>query len=353
MEFTNIKVRLEISDYCNLQCPMCARATNKEILNKTHLSLETVKEWLKPSFLYIKVKHIFLSGAVAEPTLNPECIDIAEYLSTYKYVTIDSNGSTNNEDWWYELGKRTKDKCEVIFSPDSLKPNNNLYRINSNTDKVLKNIKSFNSSGGKSLYKFIIFSHNEDELEEHKKIAKDLGCYKFQLVIPTGWADKDTKDTFEVKTKNKNYTLSKSNIVPKKNKDNKENKTPHEYCYLKENERKLIEISSWGIIYPCCMVPKHFFMVYKNFILHEDPTPSVDETLFNSNMRYQYFVKYMVPLIESQGGIKTLSLKYNSIANILGSNFYKFLLEDSWNNNNKFCLEQCNSAPYVYEGDTF
>ena len=37
-----------------------------------------------------------MSGAVAEPTLNPDFIDIVKYLMLHSSVYIDSNGSTKN-----------------------------------------------------------------------------------------------------------------------------------------------------------------------------------------------------------------------------------------------------------------
>ena len=72
------KVRLEVGNYCNLKCPLCVREiVDKKILNTIHLSLDTVKKFLPRTFLRYYVSDVYLSGAVAEPTLNPDFIDIA------------------------------------------------------------------------------------------------------------------------------------------------------------------------------------------------------------------------------------------------------------------------------------
>ena len=89
------KVRLEVGNYCNLKCPLCVRESiDKKTLNSIHLSLDDVKKFLPRTFLHLQVSDVYLSGAVAEPTLNPYFIDIVEYLMEHSSVHIDSNGST-------------------------------------------------------------------------------------------------------------------------------------------------------------------------------------------------------------------------------------------------------------------
>ena len=330
------EIRLEISNYCNLKCPFCVRQRDVGTykLNSKHLGLREIKTWLPKSFLLFQTKKIiYISGAVAEPTLNPECIEIVKYLSQICQINLDSNGSTNNENWWYKLGE-TKINC--IFSPDSLVKNNSLYRINSNTEKVISNIKAFVNGGGNAIWKYIPFEHNENELEEQKNIAEKIGA-KFSIIQPNGFHPTNT-----IKP-SKHFPNSKSvndNIT--------NNQTPQHYCkILGTGSSNLLEISPDGILYPCCFSALSIFNVYANFYSHGDPKPNTTITPFTEE-RLKTFIKYMVPIIENQGGIKTISLYHNNIRDILNTDIYKFALQKSWETGNEFCLNQCSSRKYEF-----
>ena len=85
-------VRLEVGNYCNLRCPLCIREmVDKNTINSLHLSLEHTKKFLPRFFLHREVESLYLSGAVAEPTLNPEFIDIVKYIKIYCTVVAPLN----------------------------------------------------------------------------------------------------------------------------------------------------------------------------------------------------------------------------------------------------------------------
>jgi len=307
-------------------------------LNTKHLNLDDVKSWLPQNFLLFDTNQcIYLSGPVGEPSLNPSCIDIVKYLSRQCNVVMDSNGSTQNEEWWHELGK-TKIKC--VFSPDSLKTNNNLYRINSNTEKVISNMKSFISGGGKASWKYIAFKHNEDELENQRKLAFNIGA-TFLIVQP---------DSF---TPNKNILPSKyfpnSNVMVN---DFTTDNSPNSYCKLYGKNENLIEISVDGIVYPCCFTHRHIFNIYSKFFINGDPRPNLNINIFDNEnhvKKHEEFISKIVPMIENQGGIKSISLYHNRIENILKTDLYKYALKKSWDDKNSFCKQYCGARKYVFE----
>jgi len=324
-------VRLEVGNYCNLRCPLCTRETvDKATLNNINLSLEDVKKFLPRFFLHSQVNIVALSGAVAEPTLNPEFIDIVKYLMKYSRVFIDSNGSTRSVKWWAELGA-TGAKCD--FAPDSIKPNNNKYRINSNTDKVIENMRAFIGAGGVAEWKFIPYAHNEDEMEEHRAIAESIGA-KFTLIQP--------RDAYKLDNlKNSSSFIDGKSIIPYSDKG-----TPHSYCKLFGNiETGLIEISPEGIVYPCCMMPRQFYGVYRDYFVNGNTAPNLIPA---GKKKYQSFIDTVVPLIENGGGIESLSLYKHSIADILKNKFYT-ALKKSWDDKEHFCNNHCESFQYKLE----
>jgi hypothetical protein len=333
--YKNLFIRFEVTNFCNLKCPHCARIDLEKHykLNSTHISLECTKKWFPITFLLEKSPIFLFSGLIGEPTINPDFLKIIEYLSKFCQVRIDSNGSTNNEDWWKRLGSYN---VQCTFSPDSLVPNNNQYRINSNTEKVISNIKAFIAGGGTAAWKYIPFMHNENELELQQQYAKDIGA-NFWIVQP-GKFDPNKEGTMKP---SKHFPNSKNYIE-----SYTENKSPNYYCKLLGKVGSIIEVSPDGIIYPCCYTGRYFFMTYSNFFSTGDTKPQIYENMLSID-RYNCFVNDIISLIENQGGIKSLSLYHNTFENILESDFFKFSLEKSWETGNEYCKNYCGSRNYV------
>lgn len=337
--YKDLFIRFEVTNFCNLKCPHCARIPleNKYKLNSNHVSLECTKKWFPVLFL-IENSPIFLfSGLVGEPTINPEFLEIIKYLSKFSTVRIDSNGSTNNEGWWKSLGSYG---VQCTFSPDSLVPNNNQYRINSNTEKVISNMKAFISGGGDAAWKYIPFMHNEDELEMQQQYAKDIGA-NFWIVQPGIFDDSKEEEGMKPSKhfpNSKNYAESPYTV----------NKSPNYYCKLFGDVGNLIEVNPNGVIYPCCYTGRYFFITYTNFFNNGDTEPKIYENMLQNNESYRCFVNDIITLIENQGGIKSLSLYHNTFEKILESDFFKFSLKKSWETGNEYCKKYCGSRKYVY-----
>lgn len=340
MKNMKFNVRLEIGNYCNLKCPLCIRErgfVTKDMLNNLHLSLDDVKKFLPRRVLTFKtgkfpVKTVILSGAVAEPTLNPECIEIVEYLSRYVFVVIDSNGSTRNVDWWGKLGQTG---VECGFGIDSIKPNNNKYRINSNTNKVIENMKAFAAAGGKAKWKYLPYKHNEDEQEEQQRIAESIGA-EFVIIQPRP-------------AKNVPVDASKQFPEEKNVVHYVDNNSPHYYCKLFGTVGDyLIEISPEGIVYPCCMTAENIYCAYKDYFISGDTRVNPGEEYGRA---YKVFKETIVPLIEDNGGITSLSLHHHRIEEILGGGFYQALVK-SWENKYHYCKNKCKNGKYEFKADT-
>lgn len=335
---TKWDIKLEVGNYCNLKCPHCARNFIGDYkLNTKHVSLETIKKWLPKSFILLKTNKIIrFTGVVAEPSLNPDFIDIIKHFLMYDCdITVETNGSTNNENWWYELGK-TGIKC--YFSPNSLKQNNNIYRINSNTEKVIANMKSFISGGGNASWKYLPFKHNEDEYDTQKNLVKKIGA-SFAITQPGWFNDEDEK---EIMKPSKYFPNSKLLVT-----STTTNKNPEDYCMVVGNGGKLLEISPDGIVYPCCFVSKPLFSIYAPFLNGGNESPCVDQSRVKTNLLYKYFVEDILPLIENQGGIKSLSLYHNNIKDILNTDIFTTSLKQSWKKPNKFCTEMCRARKFI------
>lgn len=181
IEYADIRhVELELSSHCNARCPLCPRnlfgyTYNTGYIAK-HLTLKEVKTILPKDFL-MQIEKITFEGNYGDPLMNPELLEIVEYLD--KPVKIFSNASLQTESFWQKLAQLD---VEVYFALDGLVDTHSIYRQNTNFTKIINNAKTFIQAGGIAIWKMIVFDHNKHQIEDCKKLSKELRFNEFMSV---------------------------------------------------------------------------------------------------------------------------------------------------------------------------
>jgi sulfatase maturation enzyme AslB (radical SAM superfamily) len=177
------RVQLEITNYCNAACPYCERGIYpNEELNNTNISIKTLKKFFNGNE-WPNLNQIHLCGNVDEPTIHPNFFDVIDYLLTVNntcWITISTNGGARNEEFWKKLA--SYDRVRVLFGIDGLNDTNHLYRINVNWDALMRNVKSYISNGGTASWQFIVFDHNQHQIEEAKTLASTMKFIDFKII---------------------------------------------------------------------------------------------------------------------------------------------------------------------------
>jgi MoaA/NifB/PqqE/SkfB family radical SAM enzyme len=180
------QLHLETSSVCNAACPMCPRELDKGFNKDTDavsLSLNQIKEMFDETF--IKNLHsMFMCGNYGDPASAPECLEIFEYFRKVNpniVLGMHSNGGLRNKSWWNNLGSilsQPSDYC--FFSVDGLKDTNHLYRVNTNFDKIMENATAFIKAGGNAHWEYLVFEHNEHQVEEARTLSQTMGFKNFR-----------------------------------------------------------------------------------------------------------------------------------------------------------------------------
>lgn len=201
----NLKLlHIELSNQCNAACPMCPRYLyhTEEVdptLNLTQMSLETFKNYF-PASLLKNIQRISFCGTHGDPLTTKDIIPIIEYIyscNSKTNLTINSNGGLRNVKFWTELGNLLKDKeHEMTFSLDGLEDTNHLYRRRVNWQKAMQNAQAFIDAGGKALWDYLIFEHNQHQIEEARQKSIEMGFYKFYAKRALGFSS-NTDDTYK------------------------------------------------------------------------------------------------------------------------------------------------------------
>jgi len=270
-----IDASFELNNICNLMCPQCARNTVKDgILQKnpdtsgnplpTLDSHQMSLEDFKTSFENIgNVNMVKFYGTVSENVASTNFFDINEYIfSKNARILTSTNGSLKSKEWWYELGKLYKKQktSRMVFCLDGLHEELSLYRINASYDKIIENALSFMSGGGRAEWRMIIFKHNQHQLEDAKKLAKQYGFDKFSYQYSFR---RDVESEFTYK--GKKYNLQPQDLWSEweiiKNKRIEHTGIDNIVC--KFQEVNSVYVDYLCRVWPCCYLPTAKWLVGK------------------------------------------------------------------------------------------
>lgn len=174
-----VSISFEPTTSCNLRCPECPsglRAFTRPtgMLQKDFFS-STIDE-IHKELLYLI---FYFQG---EPYLNPAFLDMVKYASKKKIYTATSTNAHYLSD---ENAKRTVESGldRLIISIDGTTQDvYQQYRVGGNINKVMegaKNIvkwkKQLKSKTPFVFFQFLVVKHNEHQIGEIKKLAKEIG----------------------------------------------------------------------------------------------------------------------------------------------------------------------------------
>jgi MoaA/NifB/PqqE/SkfB family radical SAM enzyme len=182
MELADITLLLiELSTYCNAGCPHCARFDSDGNLHPDltlgHLDIESIQSNLQLDQL-VNLKIVRLEGDKGDPIMHPKIEKIIDFFSqapSSPEIQIVTNGSIRSPAWWKSLAEKKHPRLKVTFSIDGLEDTNHLYRVGLNFNKIIDNATSFINAGGNAVWKFLLFRHNEHQLNEVITLSKQLG----------------------------------------------------------------------------------------------------------------------------------------------------------------------------------
>jgi MoaA/NifB/PqqE/SkfB family radical SAM enzyme len=181
------QVHLEITERCNAACPQCPRRIEGGVLNPrltmAELSLAQVQQLLSADFLQ-QLKKIYLCGNYGDAAAAADTLGIVRYLrdsSPALQIGLHSNGSLRDTSWWAELAALTAANGYARFAIDGLEDTNAIYRRNTEWAKIMANARAFITAGGRAEWDFIVFAHNEHQIEAARALAADMGFAAFKL----------------------------------------------------------------------------------------------------------------------------------------------------------------------------
>ena len=186
------QLHIELTNACNAACPMCTRFHVNSPLIRPDLEIDqiTIEKFKKyfPPEIVKKCEVILFCGVHGDPGMAKDLYEICEYIaevSPETTIRMNTNGGMRKPEFWEKMGKLFASKLrdhwswQITFSIDGLADTNHLYRRNVEWDKLMANVKAFISAGARAEWDYLIFKHNEHQIDEAKTLSKELGFYSF------------------------------------------------------------------------------------------------------------------------------------------------------------------------------
>jgi tetratricopeptide (TPR) repeat protein len=174
------RVSVEITSRCNAACPQCPRTDNL-ILPMAELKMEDI-ERIFPKEFCSQLDFVYMCGNYGDAMTSNTTIPAIEYWHRMgiPHIGLYTNGSGRNPEWWQAVAKAmTGEFDRVTFSIDGLADTNSIYRQNTNWDKIMQSVNSFIQAGGKAVWHYLIFEHNQHQVESARALAEELGFVEF------------------------------------------------------------------------------------------------------------------------------------------------------------------------------
>ena len=177
---------IDSTNFCNLKCPFCPTGKGKYGREKGIMSFNKYKEIIDKLGKYLYLVCLYNWG---EPLLNKEIDKFVGYTSKKGiYTVISSNLTILSEEIATNLIK-SRLNC-LIISLDGASPETySQYKKGGDFNKIIQNIELLNTKKKElksnlphTIWQFVVFKHNEHEIEIARTLSRKLGINEFNAI---------------------------------------------------------------------------------------------------------------------------------------------------------------------------
>ena len=167
-------VNLDISNKCTLECIACSRQTNRFVGKPIPGYDTSISGWTK---MCKHFKQLCLCGQISDPIFNPNLAKFIEIAKEHKvkWLSIHTAATAKNKkfDWYKKISEIYPEKVVWKFGLDGFPDVSHIYRTNQDSEFLFDTMIKLNELGFNVHWQFIIFSFNEHQVEDAKKLCKD------------------------------------------------------------------------------------------------------------------------------------------------------------------------------------
>jgi len=322
-------VHLENTQNCQASCPMCDRNQNGGALNPhidlSEITIEDAKRIFEPNFIK-QLNTMYMCGNLGDPIVARDTLEIFKYFRKHNpnmWLSMNTNAGARDEAWWQELANTFGRLGSVIFSVDGLGDTNGIYRQGVSWDTVERSMRSFISAGGRARWDFLIFEHNQHQVEEAELLSKEMGFEKFvakktgRFITTTSEkkeqhqaVDRKGNKTAELKKPDEKYqnaALKQYDAVKQKH-GSMDAYYDSTKIHCKVKDEGSLFVTAEGIALPCCWTAGRMYKWW-----HQNPQ-----------------TEQIWKFIDAAGGKDAINAKKHGLRAVFETGIFD-RIEDSWN----------------------
>ena len=344
--------QIEVTTYCNAACPQCPRNDLGQGINPymplTHLDRAVIDRAFDTD-LCSRLRQIFFCGSYGDPIMHPDFLDILRDFRSKNptlWLYIHTNGGVHDPEYWAEIASIMNGYGQIDFGIDGLEDTLHLYRKNVKYARVMANAQAFITAGGRAQWNYIVFRHNEHQVDQARVLASNMGFYNI-LVRKTGrflnhetmeeiesWPVKNSNQVLEPPI-NPEYRNTSMMFLPDLKKQYTAVKDYFDTTPIRCDAMmgRKVAINAEGVVLPC-----NFF----NHNLYD--ARFRDGSLPGANPLSQRNGRNQVTDFLSKYGMDNLNIHNNSLAGVFENTMWSDLV-DSWTNEHRLfeCAMTCGS----------
>ena len=246
-----VNFHVEPTSKCTLECPLCSRTWFYETFKKRNLHEININHLA--DFVGSNAK-IHMCGNNGDPIYHSKFIQLCRRLKDIDCeIYITTNGSAKPKSWWEQLNSVLDHNDKIRFSIDGLENTNHIYRKNAKWKSIMDAVKTLRNSKCIKEWKFIVFKHNQHQIQDAEMLSKKLGFDQFRLERSDRWLNgKDLmpdEEFVDLSYKQSQEILENPNFKT----------TMSPKCLVDGEPQSGLYIDAEGDFYPCCWMGTYHY----------------------------------------------------------------------------------------------
>jgi len=326
--YQNIKIlQAEITSDCNAACPQCPRnvygGQTVPNLPVNRWTVNDLPKMFRSSFV-ANLDLVYFCGTYGDPLMNPQVLQIADWFKQRNpsaKIGIHTNGGVGKMQTYRDLAKVVD---FIAFGIDGLDDTNHIYRRRVKWNQVMSRAETFISAGGKANWDYIVFEHNQHQIEKARTVAATMGFSEFNIKKTSRFLNR------------KHEVMPYQPVLDKRGKEEYRIYPPSDVKYLNKeievpdqdtlsrtkiscNAQRISEIyvAADGMVFPCGWLHDRLF------------GPEVESTDDHVSMK---------KMLSKIGGSLKANCRYVDLQDIVDGDWFR-LISGSWGGRHR--LERC------------
>ena len=331
-------LQIEITSLCQAGCIDCNRwreSNGKWLSNGYHNHFNKYYDTDKfRSHInqFTNLSGVSICGNVGDPMAHPQIAKIVEHIWETNDCDIDisTNGAIGTIEQYKQLAKFTPREFSVSFAIDGLEDTNHIYRRGVVWKDLMKKVNTFIQAGGRAIWVWIDFPHTRHQLEQAKEMSRSLGFDSFEI-----------RQRFTQTKKFDDQIIEASKQPVLRNEFMTDQPVPLDELEVQHREQMQEFLNANYYIDAACTHKSD------NKFHHPCPHLNVDGTLWpccytaNGNYHKNLAIRQWWIDKDKQYGEGWNNLHSHSVNEILQSDFFTNDLQQSWNQDNLICYQNC------------